>query len=245
MPGRRGSARPAGPEGGRAGDRVRGLRLGRGHGEVSWPGSSRRAPRRLPQQSRRRRAGLLLARAFAQRRAGCSGAAGAASDAAQKPQNWNPSGFSFTHAGHVAMPRVYGRPRGRAAGPPARFACQVDYRARDSLVGRVRRAAGHGALIRCTHSRARRFKRARFLPFVWRRTRNRCPCKQGHRASPIARRELGGLEPVDECCSGRRGRRHRDPNQVVSASRNPVSVPSPTQATYPSGRIRTAAGAAT
>src|ERR1700674_5258060 len=39
--------------------------------------------------------------------------------------------------------------------------------------------------------------------------------------------------------------RHGDPNQVVSASRNPVSVPSPTQATYPSGRMSTAAGAAT
>ena len=32
---------------------------------------------------------------------------------------------------------------------------------------------------------------------------------------------------------------------MVSASRNPVSVPSPTQATYPSGLISTAAGAAT
>ena len=32
------------------------------------------------------------------------------------------------------------------------------------------------------------------------------------------------------------------PNQVVSASRSPVSVPSPTQATYPSGRISTARG---
>src|SRR5439155_13611452 len=39
--------------------------------------------------------------------------------------------------------------------------------------------------------------------------------------------------------------RHGDPNQVVSASLNPVSVPSPTQATYPSGLISTAAGAAT
>ena len=38
---------------------------------------------------------------------------------------------------------------------------------------------------------------------------------------------------------------HGDPNQVVSASRKPASVPSPTQATYPSGRIRTAAGAST
>src|SRR5205814_7425434 len=36
-----------------------------------------------------------------------------------------------------------------------------------------------------------------------------------------------------------------DPNQVVSASRNPVSVPSPTQAVCPSGLISTAAGAAT
>ena len=36
--------------------------------------------------------------------------------------------------------------------------------------------------------------------------------------------------------------RHGDPNQVVSASRNPVSVPSPTQATYPSGLISTTAG---
>ena len=35
------------------------------------------------------------------------------------------------------------------------------------------------------------------------------------------------------------------PNQVISAPRNPVSVPSPTQATYPSGLIGTAAGAAT
>ena len=39
--------------------------------------------------------------------------------------------------------------------------------------------------------------------------------------------------------------RHGDPNQVVSASRNPVAVPSPTQAMYPSGLISTAAGAAT
>jgi hypothetical protein len=39
--------------------------------------------------------------------------------------------------------------------------------------------------------------------------------------------------------------RHGDPNQVVSASRNPVSVPPPTQAMYPSGLISTAAGAAT
>src|SRR5215203_4828560 len=35
------------------------------------------------------------------------------------------------------------------------------------------------------------------------------------------------------------------PNQVVSAPRNLVSVPFPTQATYPSGLIGTAAGAAT
>ncbi len=35
------------------------------------------------------------------------------------------------------------------------------------------------------------------------------------------------------------------PNQVVRASCNPVPVPSPTQATYPSGRISTAAGAVT
>src|SRR5215831_5493492 len=35
------------------------------------------------------------------------------------------------------------------------------------------------------------------------------------------------------------------PNQVVRASRNPVSVPSPTQATYPSGRITMATGALT
>ncbi len=35
------------------------------------------------------------------------------------------------------------------------------------------------------------------------------------------------------------------PNQVVSASRNPVSVPSPTHATWPSGRMSTAVGAAT
>jgi hypothetical protein len=36
-----------------------------------------------------------------------------------------------------------------------------------------------------------------------------------------------------------------DPNQVVSASRNPSSVPSPTQATWPSGLTRTADGADT
>jgi low temperature requirement protein LtrA len=35
------------------------------------------------------------------------------------------------------------------------------------------------------------------------------------------------------------------PNQVVSAPASPASVPSPTQATYPSGRISTAAGAVT
>src|ERR1700736_635869 len=39
--------------------------------------------------------------------------------------------------------------------------------------------------------------------------------------------------------------RHGDPNQAVSASRNPVSVPSPTQATCPSGRISTEVGAVT
>src|SRR6185503_5682492 len=37
----------------------------------------------------------------------------------------------------------------------------------------------------------------------------------------------------------------RDPNQVVRASRRPASVPSPTHATYPSGRINTAVGADT
>jgi hypothetical protein len=37
---------------------------------------------------------------------------------------------------------------------------------------------------------------------------------------------------------------HSDPNQVVTASRSPVSVPSPTRAMYPSGRISTAAAAA-
>ncbi len=35
------------------------------------------------------------------------------------------------------------------------------------------------------------------------------------------------------------------PNHVVSASRNPASVPSPTQATCPSGLISTAVGAGT
>jgi hypothetical protein len=35
------------------------------------------------------------------------------------------------------------------------------------------------------------------------------------------------------------------PNQVVSASASPTQVRSPTQATYPSGRTRTAAGAVT
>jgi hypothetical protein len=35
------------------------------------------------------------------------------------------------------------------------------------------------------------------------------------------------------------------PNQVVSASASPSWVPSPTQATYPSGRINTAVGAVT
>jgi divalent metal cation (Fe/Co/Zn/Cd) transporter len=39
--------------------------------------------------------------------------------------------------------------------------------------------------------------------------------------------------------------RQRGPNQAVSASRSPESVPSPTQPTYPSGRMRTPAGAAT
>ena len=63
------------------------------------------------------------------------------------------------------------------------------------------------------------------------------------------RRRAGRL-PRDERARGdqdhgRALRCHRDPNHVVSASRNPVSVPSPTQATYPSGRIRTAAGAGT
>ena len=35
------------------------------------------------------------------------------------------------------------------------------------------------------------------------------------------------------------------PHQVVSASANPDAVPSPTQATWPSGRTSTAAGAVT
>src|SRR5919202_5629413 len=35
------------------------------------------------------------------------------------------------------------------------------------------------------------------------------------------------------------------PNQVLSASGSPRSVPSPTQTTYPSGRINTAVGAVT
>src|SRR5207249_3480501 len=39
--------------------------------------------------------------------------------------------------------------------------------------------------------------------------------------------------------------RHGVPNQIVRASRNPESVPSPTQATYPSGRINTPVGAVT
>jgi hypothetical protein len=43
----------------------------------------------------------------------------------------------------------------------------------------------------------------------------------------------------------RRSLRHGVPNQVLRASRNPVSVPSPTQATYPSGRTNTAVGAVT
>jgi len=42
-----------------------------------------------------------------------------------------------------------------------------------------------------------------------------------------------------------KGRAPRGPNQVVRASRRPWSVPSPTHATCPSGRINTAAGAAT
>jgi D-alanyl-D-alanine carboxypeptidase (penicillin-binding protein 5/6) len=40
-------------------------------------------------------------------------------------------------------------------------------------------------------------------------------------------------------------RQFLSPNQVVKASRSPASVPSPTQATYPSGRISTATGALT
>jgi len=53
--------------------------------------------------------------------------------------------------------------------------------------------------------------------------------------------------PVDHSAFGQAdiASRHGDPNQVVSASRNPVSVPSPTQATCPSGLIRTAEGAVT
>ena len=38
---------------------------------------------------------------------------------------------------------------------------------------------------------------------------------------------------------------HCDPHHVVSASRSPVSVPSPTQATCPSGRTNTALGGLT
>jgi hypothetical protein len=92
------------------------------------------------------------------------------------------------------------------------------------------------------------------------------------RAYPrFPRRNLNGKEGVDGsspseglkypqicyfCCLFRRdpirrsvrpsiASRYGDPNQVVSASRNPVSLPSPTQAMYPSGLISTAAGAAT
>src|SRR5215831_21393355 len=46
------------------------------------------------------------------------------------------------------------------------------------------------------------------------------------------------LEPVRYPVAG-------DPNQVVSASASPSWVESPTQATYPSGRINTALGAVT
>ncbi len=56
------------------------------------------------------------------------------------------------------------------------------------------------------------------------------------------RRAHPGLEGASRLCHASR---HGDPNQEVSASRNPVSGPSPTQATYPSGLISTAAGAAT
>jgi hypothetical protein len=50
--------------------------------------------------------------------------------------------------------------------------------------------------------------------------------------------EYPGLIPIASAS-------HAEPNQVVSASGNPVSVPSPTQATCPSGRISTAVGAVT
>jgi len=58
------------------------------------------------------------------------------------------------------------------------------------------------------------------------------------------------MSAAPSSCEGtRRGHRLRrdthGPNQVVRASRRPWSVPSPTHATCPSGRINTAVGAAT
>jgi len=79
LPSGRGSAHPAGREGGRARDRLRGLRLDRGHGEAPWSGSSRRAPKGLPERSGSLKAGLRLAASEAhgsdlvrKHRAGCA-----------------------------------------------------------------------------------------------------------------------------------------------------------------------------
>src|SRR6266851_5527143 len=53
-----------------------------------------------------------------------------------------------------------------------------------------------------------------------------------------ARRELSAGKPCGYAAAG-------GPNQVVSAPASPSRVGSPTQATYPSGRINTAVGAVT
>ena len=83
------------------------------------------------------------------------------------------------------------------------------------------------------------------------------PTEAGRRRRAIARRRRARDRPRRRrrAC-GRVGRAHRrrrvrrrlgprGPNQVVSASASPCSVRSPTQATYPSGRINTAVGAVT
>lgn len=78
-------------------------------------------------------------------------------------------------------------------------------------------------------------------------TAESCPpeSSQAFRGSPRCPRFWGVLpssarKPLGGAASAQRG-----PNHVLSASRSPSSVPIPTQATCPSGRINTAVGAGT
>ena len=102
----------------------------------------------------------------------------------------------------------------------------VDLRARD----RARRGAGHRLGRRSADLRLARTDGSRSLSIACRR-----PAIAW--AAGTSPHSSGGWR----CLASR----HGAPNHVVSASGSPGSVPSPTQATYPSGLTSTAAGAAT